>query len=219
MRKMTGAGGKIPGRQESSPVPVLIISFLAADSVPGNQASAAGFFSGKAWRPKNSGIMRKLGNMKAILSSLLLLLILQPAGAQGRPAGGFNPADFTGVWVMKDPRRGVICEDWVLMENGRLKGRSYRLRGKDSTMLEWVELYKEGHEVFYVPTTAGEGNGNPVPFRLKTTRNRVYIFENPEHDFPKRIVYAFSSRNRLHAWIDDGQGKQQLHFYYRRKLP
>ena len=47
----------------------------------------------------------------------------------------------------------------------------------------------------------------------------MFVFENPEHDFPKRIVYKLITTDSLHAYIDDGKedSKKKQNFYYKRQ--
>lgn len=151
--------------------------------------------------------------MTCMMMSLSLLF------AQEKPAGAFNPADFEGTWVTAEKNGITTAEDWVIENPGRLRGRSYRVKGTDTTLLEWVDLHTEGNKVLYIPTTAGQNDGNPIPFTLESVQERTYIFANPDHDFPKRIVYVFEGKDRLHAWIDDGTEKQRVHFHYRRYRP
>lgn len=160
-----------------------------------------------------TGMMMK----KIFRCCLLLLLPASSLFAQQKPAGAFNPADFKGTWVTEEKKGVKTCEDWLIENPALLKGRSYRVKGADTTMLEWVDLRVDGNQVVYTPTTAGQNDGNPVPFTLESAEERRYIFVNRKHDFPKRIVYDFEGSDRLHAWIDDGTDKQRIHFYYHRQ--
>jgi hypothetical protein len=53
---------------------------------------------------------------------------------------------------------------------------------------------------------------------LTSSNGSVFTFENPLHDFPRRIVYELVNNDSLHAWIDggpEGTGKRN-DFYYKR---
>jgi hypothetical protein len=154
--------------------------------------------------------------LNIIHAAFALLVPVADLFAQEKPAVMFNPADFVGIWVTAEKNGIKTCEDWVSENPHQLRGRSYRVKGADTTLLEWVDLHVKGNRVLYIPTTAGQNDGNPIPFTLESVQERTYIFTNPQHDFPKRIVYVFDGRNRLHAWIDDGSDKQRIHFYYSR---
>ena len=42
----------------------------------------------------------------------------------------------------------------------------------------------------------------PTPFRMKELKNKRVVFENPEHDFPQRIIYWLGDDGALHARIE-----------------
>ncbi|HSS22210.1 MAG TPA: DUF6265 family protein [Pyrinomonadaceae bacterium] len=45
----------------------------------------------------------------------------------------------------------------------------------------------------------------PTPFRLKELKNKRAVFENPEHDFPQRIIYWLGDDGALHAKIEGSE--------------
>ena len=44
------------------------------------------------------------------------------------------------------------------------------------------------------------------------------VFENPAHDYPKRIIYARSGDDELVASIDDGSGAKRVGYPFRRVM-
>ena len=42
------------------------------------------------------------------------------------------------------------------------------------------------------------------------------VFENPQHDFPKRIIYRKGADDSLTASIDGGEGTKAMSFPYKR---
>ena len=75
----------------------------------------------------------------------------------------------------------------------------------DTSNLEIILLTKDGNGIFYTPTVIAGNNIKPVRFTLTSFANNTYTFENPSHDFPKRIHYEFTGPESLHAWIDGGE--------------
>ena len=63
-----------------------------------------------------------------------------------------------------------------------------------------------------------EKEKTPTAFSLTRINNRSFFFENPSHDYPKRIVYELISKDSLHAWIDGGEHVKdsRVDFYFRR---
>lgn len=122
-----------------------------------------------------------------------------------------------GAWMMEGKGKNY-GERWVKNADDSLRGLGYSFRQKDTSFLEEVILTRKDGKWTYTPRTLGQGNGNPVTFTLTGSRQREYVFENPAHDFPKRIIYRFIGQDSIHASIDDGTGSAdaRMDFYYRR---
>ncbi len=122
-----------------------------------------------------------------------------------------------GTWKMQT-KRGAFCEEWKRMDKKYLQNRGYMIKGADTIISERVALTKTKDGIFYTSTVEDQNNKNPIAFKMTKAEDNVFVFENPAHDFPKRIVYRFVTSDSLHAFIDDGTeaGKKQ-NFYYKRQ--
>lgn len=122
-----------------------------------------------------------------------------------------------GLWRM-ETRRGPLFEQWTKTNDSTLTGRSYRLNGSDTLILENLRLIDGPDGILYIPTVANQNNSEPVPFRLIGHRDNRFTFENPQHDFPQRIIYTIVSTDSLVAHIEGiSKGKAAAsHFYYKR---
>lgn len=122
-----------------------------------------------------------------------------------------------GTWKMIT-NRGAICEEWKKIDKDYLQNRGYMLRGADTIITERVALTDTKEGIFYTPVVEDQNNKQPIAFKMTKNEDNVFFFENPEHDFPKRIVYRFVTSDSLHAFADDGteSGKKQ-NFYFKRQ--
>jgi hypothetical protein len=122
-----------------------------------------------------------------------------------------------GTWKMTT-KRGAVYEEWKKVDKDFLQSKGYMIKGTDTIVNERVALTKARDGIFYTSTVENQNNKQPVAFRMTKAENNTFIFENPEHDFPKRIVYILATPDSLHAYIDDGTdaGKRQ-NFYYKRQ--
>lgn len=122
-----------------------------------------------------------------------------------------------GTWKMVT-KRGAICEEWKKIDDNYLQNRGYMVRGTDTVINERVALTNTKEGIFYTSTVEDQNNKQPVAFKMTKSEDNVFIFENPAHDFPKRIVYKLVTADSLYAFIDDGTetGKKQ-NFYYKRQ--
>ena len=123
-----------------------------------------------------------------------------------------------GTWKMITKRGTIICEEWKKVDNNYLQNRGYIIKGNDTIVTERVALTNTKEGILYTSTVEDQNNKQPVAFKMTGSENNTYVFENPEHDFPKRIVYKLVTADSLHAYVDDGTetGKKQ-NFYYKRQ--
>ncbi len=122
-----------------------------------------------------------------------------------------------GLWKM-NTKRGAICEEWKKVDKNYLQNKGYMIKGKDTVINERVALTNTKAGIFYTSTVEDQNNKEPIAFIMTKTENNMFVFENPQHDFPKRIVYKLITADSLHAYVDDGTetGKRQ-NFYYKRQ--
>lgn len=98
--------------------------------------------------------------------------------------------------------KGMLYESWQKLNDSTFQGISFRVSGKDTTVLEQMELVLREGRIMFVPTVPGQNDEKPVVFTLVKLENNRYVFENKEHDFPKRVVYVLPKDNILQAWIE-----------------
>jgi len=121
-----------------------------------------------------------------------------------------------GTWSMQT-KRGIIYEQWELKEN-LLAGKSFKVMNGDTLLLERVNILIDGGDLFYIPVVEGQNNGEPVKFKLVSFSNDTFIFDNPVHDFPQRVIYKLPKNDAMHAWIEglDKGVYRKSDFFYKR---
>jgi hypothetical protein len=152
---------------------------------------------------------------KAIFVLLSILLIRSRAGEQ--PVFTNLSALMQGTWIMK-LSSGQIGETWKKINDNELRSAAFKVKEQDTAWLEKVQLVSSGEGIFYIPTIKDQNQGKPVRFKLTSSENNQFVFSNPEHDFPQRVVYQFVSRDSLHAWVDgkiSGQLEKEDYYYKR----
>jgi hypothetical protein len=122
----------------------------------------------------------------------------------GASAGKTMVHDFTwleGHWCQQ--REGeTIEEQWLKPSGGLVLGMGRTVRNGEATGFEFTRIeYRDA-----VPQFIAQINGGaPVAFRLTDIGAGWARFENPAHDFPKRVEYRRAGTG-LHAEIS-GPGK------------
>lgn len=95
-------------------------------------------------------------------------------------------------------------EEWQPLSGNVMEGRGGVTSGTDTMFAEGIKLEVKEGELYY--TAKVPGNPGPVDFKFKGYTNDTAIFENPEHDFPSRVLYFKNADGSLYAKIDGKRG-------------
>lgn len=111
------------------------------------------------------------------------------------------PVFLQGTWKMENRE---IYEHWELLDDGSMKGHSYRLNNGEKSITENLAIRLVGDKVIYTAVVSNQNEGKGVDFILNQTDSLRYSFENPEHDFPKVISYQKRSDTEIYVQVSDG---------------
>jgi len=131
--------------------------------------------------------------------ALLILFITAIASAQSG-----LPHFLQGTWKMENKE---IYEHWDKTNESTLKGFSYSLKDGKMTVSEYLEITEINKEINYKATVLNQNQGKEVKFKL-TKKDSTYTFENPDHDFPKKIVYQKLNDKEIFVRVSDGRQKE-----------
>ena len=115
--------------------------------------------------------------------------------------------------------KASIYETWSMLNQNELSGKSYMLRGKDTSVFENIKILQEGGKLFYIPTVRNQNKGLPVRFTLTKSQGNELVFENPGHDFPQVITYKQMGKDSLLATISGKKkGKERMESFPMRRV-
>ena len=92
----------------------------------------------------------------------------------------------SGCWGFTRNGRHVI-ENWTPVEGGTLIGVSRTVSNGRTSEYEFLLIRSGANGLEYVAKPSGQAEGTFTATRV--TANEV-VFENPAHDFPKKIMYT-----------------------------
>ena len=110
---------------------------------------------------------------------------------------GFNapaPGDFqlgdcaflTGVWVSQG--QDVMQEEhWMSPAGGIMVGMHRDVRPNGSSFFEFLHIEQRADGIYYLASPRGKA---PIAFKLIEKGSDRVVFENPNHDFPQKIIYV-----------------------------
>jgi hypothetical protein len=155
-----------------------------------------------------SGLSRTILVLVAALAASPLLAAQTPAPAQDVE----QLAWFAGCWRIVRADQ-VIDEQWMAPSGGVMLGMSRTVRAGVTTAMEFVTLRIVDGRIVYEANPSGQA---PVAFTATSATADRVVFENPKHDYPKRITYERKGNDAISAWIDDGTGSRRIQYPFQR---
>lgn len=118
-----------------------------------------------------------------------------------------------GKWENKS-EEGTLSETWKKSNDSTYEGQSYYIRGKDTVHFETIRLQQTAEELSYSAMVKGQNNDKTIHFALTNSTEKQLIFENPKHNYPKKISYTQLSKDNLVTEISGiQQGKPSSEKY------
>ena len=118
-----------------------------------------------------------------------------------------------GDWQTEPGGRRQIEEHWTAVAGASMLGMGRTVAGDKTVEFEYLRIEQRADGIYYVAHPKARCPG--TDFKLTRASATEAIFENPQHDFPKRIIYR-KTDNGLTASIDGGEGTKAISFAYRR---
>jgi hypothetical protein len=136
--------------------------------------------------------------MKTLIGIVTILLI----ATTGRTIAQIAlPTFLEGTWKMENRD---LYEHWDILGDGSMRGYSYRIMNGEEVTTEYLEISLRGEQVVYTAIVPGQNEGKPIDFILHQPDSHTYSFENPGHDFPRKIVYQKRSDSEIYVQVSDG---------------
>lgn len=146
-------------------------------------------------------------------------LLAATACARAAPCDSLQPARWlVGQWAAESSDR-IVLETWREISAATFEGSGVTMGRADGTVLESeaLRLVAMANAVFYVAKVAH--NPYPVAFHLTTCEEGRLVFENPTHDFPRRLEYARQPDGGLEVTVSDGAERGFKLQFQRRDRP
>ena len=105
----------------------------------------------------------------------------------------------SGCWAYDDAEPGS-GEYWMPPVGGTMFAVSRSIRDSRTVAFEYLRIEEsaEGSLALF----ASPSGQSPARFDMVSLTNNEVVFENPEHDFPQRIIYRLAQDSRLIGRIE-----------------
>ena len=152
-----------------------------------------------------------------IILAVALMIVWSASGSRETRAAGPAPkiselAWLSGDWQTAPGGRAIIEEHWTVPSGGTMIGMGRTVVGEKTAEFEFLRIEQRGDDIYYVANP--NANCPQTDFKLTRLTGQEVIFENPAHDYPKRVMYRKNSNGSLVASIDAGEGTKSQSFSY-----
>jgi uncharacterized protein DUF6265 len=147
-----------------------------------------------------------------MLKLILVSLILFTSVSVENPTLA-DIAWISGDWQTAPGGRRQIEEHWTGVAGGSMMGVSRTVAGDKTVEFEYLRIEQREDGIYYVAHPKARCPG--TDFKLTRSSATEAVFENPQHDFPKRIIYRKTDAG-LTASIDAGEGTKGMSFVYQK---
>ena len=131
----------------------------------------------------------------------LTMLIISTAVFSQSYSNLDNLSWLSGTWKFEMGKSAAI-EEWQEITASTFEGAGYSVKGEtgDTTLVESLRLVNMHGDIFYMPYV--KHNPAPVAFKLVYATQDSFVFENQQHDFPKKIIYIKKDNTRFEAYVE-----------------
>ena len=104
-----------------------------------------------------------------------------------------------GCWQQTGANTRVVDEQWMVPRGNTMFGMSRTVRGDSLIEYEQLRVFERDGKAVYHAMPSGQP---AAEFTAGSVGDTIVIFENPQHDFPQRIIYRKRGADSLIARIE-----------------
>ncbi len=145
--------------------------------------------------------------MKIFLSVLLISIFSAIALGQENSKNTIDDLGWiSGCWEKKGKTADSFTMEHWTAPAGMMLGVSRTLKNGRVGFFEYLRIAEQGSDIYYIAKPANAKS--ETAFKLTSLIDKEAIFENPEHDFPQRIVYKLTDIETISVRVEaDKDGK------------
>ena len=117
-----------------------------------------------------------------------------------------------GDWQTAAGGRSQTDEHWTHPTGASMLGLSRTVAGGRTYEFEYLRIEQRQDGIYYVAHPKARCPG--TDFKLTSLTTTEAVFENPAHDFPKRVTYRKTAEGSIVASVDGEPGTKGFTFTY-----
>ncbi len=140
---------------------------------------------------------------KLVLVAVLIFIAGCQAQAQTAGRKLTDLSWLSGCWASADSKKPVqLSEQWMLPEGGMMLGMGRTVKMGKAVDFEFMRIEQKGDDIFFIARP--KANAEETAFKLISSGPAQVSFENPDHDFPQRVIYKLTG-NVLTGRVEGNQ--------------
>lgn len=155
--------------------------------------------------------------IQGVLFTFLLALAWSACDTPSSPvkSDGFPLHKLEGKWEDVN-RDNAFFEEWTLSGDNHLKGKGYVMSQLDTVFIEVLEIVAVNDDLIYRVGLSSKQNDELVEFKMTRNLPNEIVFENPEHDFPKKISYEIQDDSNIFVHLNGHEAGKftEIHFAF-----
>ena len=137
--------------------------------------------------------------MRVLLRAVVVLAVLAGPAAAQRVGVVSRLAWIGGCWQRTARNGQIIDEQWMAPKAETMLGMSRTVRGDSLIEYEQLRIGERAGKAVYFAVPVRQ---TPSEFTAASVNDTLVVFENPQHDFPQRIIYRKRGADSLIARIE-----------------
>jgi hypothetical protein len=122
----------------------------------------------------------------------------------------------SGSWTTTQDG-ATIEEHWTRPAAGTMIGMGRTIAGGKTAFFEYLRIETRGADLVYVAHPKARPG---TDFKATRIADDEVVFENPQHDFPKRIIYKRTADGNLTARVEgDPTDKEKAETFSYKRMP
>lgn len=113
------------------------------------------------------------------------------------------PGWLEGQWETGDSV-GLTAESWDMINDQFMTGEGLFIMPEGFTIIEELAIFVRDGELYYAAVVPNQNEGREVIFIATYSSSDSLVFENPTHDFPKKVIYNKKDHDTIEVHVSGG---------------
>src|SRR5688572_18781469 len=147
--------------------------------------------------------------MRSVFGIIGLIVLASVASANAQAAAIEGFAGMSGCWERNEKSGAVATEMWMKPAGTSMMGMGRTVKNGKTVDYEMMRIETRADGIYFVAKP--KANPEETAFKLKSSAGGEFAFENPQHDFPQRVIYKVNG-NSLTGRIEGTQNGKSMGF-------